>query len=171
MFGRPIGKCKRLARYARPASLSARGVVYCGNGYARYARATRCKQFRVRLATRGGRISPSTCICRWAGRTCLFSASFLQKLISFNYYEICKMVEDFSIQSNVLYLHTRVWAGSPWHPVYNDHSHIYFDYSIVLCIFYVIFLSVSWIIWKKSIDSHYSYFEPKLCQFNHIRLL
>jgi len=28
MFGRPIGKCKRLARYARPASLSARGVVY-----------------------------------------------------------------------------------------------------------------------------------------------
>jgi len=28
------------------------------------------------------------------------------------------MVEDFSIQFNVLYLHTRVWAGSPWHPVY-----------------------------------------------------
>jgi len=42
MFGRPIGKCKRLAKYARPASLSARGVVYCGNDYARYARATRC---------------------------------------------------------------------------------------------------------------------------------
>jgi len=34
MFGRPIGKYKRLARYARPASLSARGVVYYGNGYA-----------------------------------------------------------------------------------------------------------------------------------------
>jgi len=45
MFGRPIGKYKHLARYARPASLSARGVV--------------------------------------------------------------------STQFNVLYLHTRVWAGNP----------------------------------------------------------
>jgi len=42
IFGRPIGKFKRLARYARPESLSARGVIYCGNDYARYARATRC---------------------------------------------------------------------------------------------------------------------------------
>jgi len=32
MFGQLIGKCKRLARYARHASLCARGVVYCGNG-------------------------------------------------------------------------------------------------------------------------------------------
>jgi len=31
MFGRPIGKCKHLARYARPASLSARRVIYCDN--------------------------------------------------------------------------------------------------------------------------------------------
>jgi len=40
MFGRPIGKCKRLARNARPASLSARGVVYTAplvrTGYSRY---------------------------------------------------------------------------------------------------------------------------------------
>jgi len=36
----------------------------------------RCKQLRARLATRGGRISPSACICRWADRTCLFSAIF-----------------------------------------------------------------------------------------------
>jgi len=28
IFGRPIGKCKRLARYACSASLSARGIVY-----------------------------------------------------------------------------------------------------------------------------------------------
>jgi len=29
--------------YARPASLGARGVVYCGNGYTCYARAARCR--------------------------------------------------------------------------------------------------------------------------------
>jgi len=40
------------------------------------ARAARCKQLRARLATRGGRFSPSACIYRWAGRTCLFSAIF-----------------------------------------------------------------------------------------------
>jgi len=34
------------------------------------------KQFRARLETRGGRISPSACICRWAGRIWLFSAIF-----------------------------------------------------------------------------------------------
>jgi len=28
------------------------------------------------------------------------------------------MVEDFSTQFNVLYLHTKAWAGSPGHPVY-----------------------------------------------------
>jgi len=32
-----------------------------------------CRSKQQRLATRGGRISPSACICRWAGRTCLFS--------------------------------------------------------------------------------------------------
>jgi len=36
----------------------------------------RSKQLHARLATRGGRISPSACICRWAGRTCPFSAIF-----------------------------------------------------------------------------------------------
>jgi len=35
-------KCKRSAMYVRPASLGACGVVYCGNGYACYARA-RCR--------------------------------------------------------------------------------------------------------------------------------
>jgi len=57
------GKCKRLARYAPSASLSARGVVY-SNGYARYARAavsltfivnitykyTRCKNLSLAIA-------------------------------------------------------------------------------------------------------------------------
>jgi len=33
-------------------------------------------EIRARLATRGGRILSSVCICRWAGRTCLFSAIF-----------------------------------------------------------------------------------------------
>jgi len=71
---------KRLARYARPASLSARGFV-SGNGYARYARCSvayvnRNKQLRARLETRGGCILPSACICRWAGRICLFSGIF-----------------------------------------------------------------------------------------------
>jgi len=36
----------------------------------------RSKQLRARLATRSGRILPSACICRWASRTCLFSAIF-----------------------------------------------------------------------------------------------
>jgi len=34
------------------------------------------KQLRARLETRCGRISPSACICRWAGRIYLFSAIF-----------------------------------------------------------------------------------------------
>jgi len=76
MFGRPIGKCNRLARYARPASLSARGIVYTAP--LMRSERSRCysKQLCARLTTRGGRISPSGCICRWAGRTCLFSAIF-----------------------------------------------------------------------------------------------
>jgi len=36
----------------------------------------RSKQLRAYLETRGGRISPSACICRWAGRICLFLAIF-----------------------------------------------------------------------------------------------
>jgi len=76
MFGRPIGKCKRLARYVRTASLSARGVVYTAPLGSSERSHCRSKQLRARLATRDGCISLSVCICRWAGRTCLFSAIF-----------------------------------------------------------------------------------------------
>jgi len=33
------------------------------------------------------------------------------------------MVEDFSTQSNVLYLHTRIDPISLWHPIYCDRTH------------------------------------------------
>jgi len=35
-----------------------------------------CRSKQLHLETRGGRISPSACICRRTGRICFFSAIF-----------------------------------------------------------------------------------------------
>jgi len=47
------------------------------------------------------------------------------------------MVEDFSTQFNVLYLHTRVKAGSVWHPVY-----------VFICILMKKFLSETYLMYE-----------------------
>jgi len=40
------------------------------------------------------------------------------------------MVEDFSTQFNVLYLHTKAWAGSLRHPVYIIY-YLFFYYLFI----------------------------------------
>jgi len=60
--------------YVDLASLGARGVVYCGNGYACYARATQCRS--------AGRTYIAERLYSAVGRADMPSISDFQKLIS-----------------------------------------------------------------------------------------